>query len=99
MISWFSKFAFEFNVWYRYDLGMPDGKPTLPWTPGDMMITFRLSGGAELTLRASGTEPKLKYYLEVRAEDRDEAEAAAEAAAAALWSDLVSATPGLNPSQ
>lgn len=50
------------------DSGTPDGKPTLPWTAGDMMITFRLAGGAELTLRASGTEPKLKYYLEVRAE-------------------------------
>ena len=78
------------------DTGTADGAPTLPWTPGDMMITFRLSGGAELTLRASGTEPKLKYYLEVRAEDRDEAEAAAEAVAAAVWSELVSATSGLN---
>ena len=142
------------------DTGTADGKPTLPWTPGDMMITFRLAGGdqpavspessclftgisldsitllalfhpnrvdcyqtrgasepqsarendttpsirhskhtsqayhlnrdildsgtlltggAELTLRASGTEPKLKYYLEVRDEDREVAEAAAEA--------------------
>lgn len=52
------------------DSGTADGLPTLPWTPGDMMITFRLAGGAELTLRASGTEPKLKYYLEVRAEVR-----------------------------
>ena len=29
------------------------------------MITFTLQGPATLTLRASGTEPKLKYYLEV----------------------------------
>jgi len=60
------------------------------------MITFRLAGGAELTLRASGTEPKLKYYLEVRDEDRAVAEAAAEAVAAAVWADLVSATQGLS---
>jgi phosphoglucomutase len=30
------------------------------------MITFTLEGPATLTLRASGTEPKLKYYLETR---------------------------------
>lgn len=28
------------------------------------MITYYLEGPAVLTLRASGTEPKLKYYLE-----------------------------------
>lgn len=28
------------------------------------MITLTLEGPATLTLRASGTEPKLKYYLE-----------------------------------
>mmetsp|Transcript_30392 Transcript_30392/g.79059 ORF Transcript_30392/g.79059 Transcript_30392/m.79059 type:complete len:625 (+) Transcript_30392:1234-3108(+) len=53
------------------DLGMgldtsrPDQKATLPWRQGDMMITYNLEGGGTLTLRASGTEPKLKYYLEV----------------------------------
>ncbi len=43
----------------------------LPWRPGDMMVTFGLEAPgspalpAVLTLRASGTEPKLKFYLEV----------------------------------
>jgi phosphoglucomutase len=34
-----------------------------------MMITFYLLGGATVTVRASATEPKLKYYLEVVADD------------------------------
>ena len=36
------------------DSGRPDGRATLPWREGDMMLTFRLEGGASLTLRASG---------------------------------------------
>ncbi len=47
------------------DTSAPGGKTTLPWTAGDMMITYTLGGGGTLTVRASGTEPKLKYYLEV----------------------------------
>lgn len=47
------------------DSSQPDGKAVLPWIAGDLNITFTFEVGAELTLRASGTEPKLKYYLEV----------------------------------
>ena len=47
------------------DTSQPDGRPALPWQRGDMMITYTLEGPAVLTLRASGTEPKLKYYIEV----------------------------------
>ena len=36
------------------DTAQPDGKATLPWRDGDMMVTFRLEGGASITLRASG---------------------------------------------
>jgi phosphomannomutase len=52
------------------DTAQPDTKPLLPWSEGDMMVTFELEDlerglrGA-LTLRGSGTEPKLKYYAEV----------------------------------
>ena len=42
-----------------------DRQAVLPWQPGDLMVTFNLQGPATLTLRASGTEPKLKYYREV----------------------------------
>jgi len=60
------------------DTSRPDQRATLPWRAGDMMISLGLEGGATLTLRASGTEPKLKYYLEVQGAD---ATASAELAA------------------
>ncbi|GAB4816830.1 hypothetical protein N2152v2_003876 [Parachlorella kessleri] len=47
------------------DTSQEDRQAVLPWQPGDLMITFTLQGPATLTLRASGTEPKLKFYLEV----------------------------------
>ena len=30
------------------------------------MITFTLANGAALTLRTSGTEPKIKYYADLK---------------------------------
>lgn len=60
------------------DTSQPDGKATLPWTKGDKFISFALSGSSSLTLRASGTEPKLKYYLEVQGEDKRAAAKLAE---------------------
>ncbi|KAJ2781637.1 hypothetical protein H4R18_002739 [Coemansia javaensis] len=40
------------------------------------MITFETRNGARLTMRTSGTEPKLKYYLEVSNPSNDRAAAA-----------------------
>lgn len=63
-------------TWVR-DLGVgldtkeAGGKAVLHWRAGDMMITLGLTQQqptplrATITMRASGTEPKLKYYLEV----------------------------------
>ncbi len=34
------------------------------------MITFYFENGCIATLRGSGTEPKLKYYVEMSGEDR-----------------------------
>lgn len=59
------------------DTGQPGGVAILPWQPGDLMITFTLEGPATLTLRASGTEPKLKYYLEASAKGSSSAGSAA----------------------
>jgi len=51
----------------------PSFKPTLPLSSGNM-ITFRAGNEAArqevvLTIRTSGTEPKIKYYLEGQGKD------------------------------
>jgi len=51
-----------------YDSTTPDNKPTMPVGSGQM-ITFTFSNGVVLTLRMSGTEPKLKYYSEMSGTD------------------------------
>jgi phosphomannomutase len=43
-----------------------DKKPTLPCSASSQMITFYFDNGSEITLRASGTEPKIKWYSEIR---------------------------------
>jgi phosphomannomutase len=49
-----------------YDSTQPDHKPLMPTSASSQMITFTLEGNvAEITLRTSGTEPKVKYYVEV----------------------------------
>eukprot|EP00775_Hariotina_reticulata_P013121 gene13121-13251_t len=69
----------------------PDGQAVLPWTSGDMMLTLYFEGDGVLTLRASATEPKLKYYLEVKgsAAERAAAERLATQLEAAITSELV----------
>nr|KAJ3421294.1 Phosphoglucomutase-2 [Polyrhizophydium stewartii] len=65
-------------VWVRdltvgYDSAQPDHKPTLPVSASSQMLTFELENGALITLRTSGTEPKIKYYTELRAPTLDQA--------------------------
>ncbi|PNH00635.1 putative phosphoglucomutase-2, partial [Tetrabaena socialis] len=74
------------------DSRQPDGRVVLPWQPGDMMISYYLAGGATLTLRASGTEPKLKYYLEVVGTDAAAAGALADRLVGALAEEVVGVT-------
>lgn len=51
-----------------YDSEEPDQKAKLPISKSSHMITFKFDNGLVLTLRTSGTEPKVKYYSELRAE-------------------------------
>jgi phosphomannomutase len=46
------------------DTSCPDGLSTLPSSKSSQMITFTLDNDTVLTLRTSGTEPKIKYYAE-----------------------------------
>ena len=47
-----------------FDSANPDGVATLPVSRDGEWITFTLHNGIVVTLRTSGTEPKLKYYVE-----------------------------------
>mmetsp|Transcript_10054 Transcript_10054/g.18077 ORF Transcript_10054/g.18077 Transcript_10054/m.18077 type:complete len:643 (-) Transcript_10054:86-2014(-) len=49
-----------------YDSTTEDKKPMLPTSTSAPMITFRFANGCVAQFRASGTEPKFKYYIEMR---------------------------------
>lgn len=49
-----------------YDSTTKDNKPILPTSASSPMITFRFVNGCVAQFRASGTEPKFKYYIELR---------------------------------
>ena len=52
-----------------------DYAPGLDGLPKSDVLKFLLSGGASCVVRPSGTEPKLKLYVSVSAENREAAEA------------------------
>lgn len=66
------------DLTHRTDTGTYSKKPDLPVDPSTQMLTFWLSGsisddGIRFTIRASGTEPKIKIYLECRGHDQQKA--------------------------
>ncbi|XP_068144164.1 glucose 1,6-bisphosphate synthase [Drosophila tropicalis] len=54
-----------------YDSSTSDKKATLPISSSSQMITFTFKNGAVVTLRTSGTEPKIKYYAEMCGKPED----------------------------
>ncbi|KAJ2451337.1 AAA ATPase midasin [Coemansia sp. RSA 2336] len=66
-------------------------QPKFPVSPSSHMITFETRNGGRLTMRTSGTEPKLKYYLEVcnREGDREAAARDLDIMAQAVAKELV----------
>uniref|UniRef100_A0A0V0G6E7 Putative phosphoglucomutase/phosphomannomutase n=1 Tax=Triatoma dimidiata TaxID=72491 RepID=A0A0V0G6E7_TRIDM len=48
-----------------FDSSKQDNKTSLPISSSSEMITFTFDNGFVVTLRTSGTEPKLKYYTEL----------------------------------
>eukprot|EP01132_Coremiostelium_polycephalum_P007945 gene7945-9775_t len=58
-----------------YDTGYPpENKAQLPTSTSTQMITFYFKNGGIATLRGSGTEPKLKYYVEMIGDDKENVE-------------------------
>lgn len=56
-----------------YDSMQKDKKAILPTSKSTQMITFFFANGATCTIRGSGTEPKLKYYIEYHDADKQKA--------------------------
>jgi phosphoglucomutase len=63
--------------------GLPEDKPV---SPSSEMVTFELVNSTVMTLRGSGTEPKLKYYIESKEKSMMEAQATADSVERALKS-------------
>lgn len=55
-----------------FDSGTSDGKPDLPVDASAQMITCELEG-VVFTARGSGTEPKIKLYIEAQAKSSEQA--------------------------
>ena len=72
-----------------FDSSVPDGVATLPASKSTEMITFTLANGATATLRTSGTEPKVKYYVEMDVDGASVGPQAAQAQVAALARTIV----------
>ena len=53
------------DVTKGFDTSAADGKSDLPVTPDSEMIMFEFDNGVSVTLRTSGTEPKIKFYTEI----------------------------------
>lgn len=61
-----------------YDSATEDGVPTLPVDKNSQMITCELEGDVRFTVRGSGTEPKIKLYIECRASSSEDAQKGAD---------------------
>lgn len=77
-------------TWWRdltegYDSREEGGVPRLPTSKSSEMVTVELEGGkVKFTVRGSGTEPKIKFYVEAVDEDKDVAKKIAEEVAEAV---------------
>ena len=71
-----------------YDSRTADHVPVLPKQSGQM-ITFYLDNGTSATIRTSGTEPKIKWYIELAAENLEKAQKDLDEVVKAIQDDLL----------
>ncbi|TPX36225.1 phosphoglucosamine mutase [Synchytrium microbalum] len=72
-----------------YDTSTSDHIPKLPSSASSQMITFRLENDCVITLRTSGTEPKIKYYSELSGSSKESATASLDAIIADMTDKLL----------
>lgn len=70
-----------------FDSGTEDNQPLLPVDASSQMISCELQGNVQFTVRGSGTEPKIKLYIEGSANTSREAKAAADEVLANIVSE------------
>ncbi|RPB15275.1 hypothetical protein P167DRAFT_483112 [Morchella conica CCBAS932] len=76
-------------TWWRdltngFDSATVDKKPLLPVDSSSQMITCELEGSVRFTVRGSGTEPKIKMYIECKAKSQELARQGAQEVSEAL---------------
>jgi phosphoglucomutase len=59
------------DLTYGWDSSTEDRKPVLPVDSTSQMLTCDIEGNVRMTVRASGTEPKIKVYIECRMSSED----------------------------
>jgi phosphomannomutase len=84
----------------RGERRLPDGRVEKLVFPASNVLTFDLEGGDRIVARPSGTEPKIKFYFDVRTlpaagESLDAARARGEQRLAALKAAFVALAEGL----
>ena len=66
------KIAHVRDLTVGYDTSTTDNKTTLPASTASQHLTFTFANGCVANLRGSGTEPKLKFYVELHGPDKNE---------------------------
>ena len=72
-----------------YDSSTPDNKPLLPTSTSSQMISFGLANHCSITLRTSGTEPKVKYYCELNSKGMIDAQSKLDTLVETMISELL----------
>ncbi len=72
-----------------YDSSEADTKAILPSDPSAHFVTFTMESGSVVSLRTSGTEPKLKIYIELKTRNPSSAQKELDDLSKAVMRELV----------